>query len=96
MVRGDGAGSPVRERRQLPENPAGAPGGRHWSLVRRLGGRGGGALARGANEPAAPDRGAQAAHVVEIMEAVHRSAREGRAIQLAGDFPLPEPQPWAR
>jgi predicted dehydrogenase len=43
-----------------------------------------------------PTGGAQAAHVVEIMEAVHSSAREGRAIQLAGDFPLPKPQPWAK
>jgi len=43
-----------------------------------------------------PTGGAQAAHVVEIMEAVHRSAREGRAIQLTGDFPLPPPQPWAK
>jgi predicted dehydrogenase/sugar phosphate isomerase/epimerase len=43
-----------------------------------------------------PTGGAQAAHVVEVMEAVHRSAREGRAIQLVGDFPAPPPQPWAR
>ena len=43
-----------------------------------------------------PTGGAQAAHVVEIMEAVHRSAREGRAIQLIGDFPAPGPQPWAK
>ncbi len=43
-----------------------------------------------------PTGGAQAAHVVEIMEAAHRSAREGRAIQLAGDFPAPPPQPWAK
>jgi hypothetical protein len=43
-----------------------------------------------------PTGGAHAAHVVEIMEAVHRSAREGRAIQLAGDFPAPAPQPWAK
>jgi predicted dehydrogenase len=43
-----------------------------------------------------PTTGAHAAHVVEIMEAVHRSAREGRALQLAGDFPAPEPQSWAK
>ncbi len=43
-----------------------------------------------------PTTGAHAAHVVEIMEAVHRSAREGRALSLGGDFPAPEPQSWAR
>ncbi len=43
-----------------------------------------------------PTGGAQAAHVVEIMEAVHRSAREGCAISLTGKFPPPEPLPWAR
>ncbi len=43
-----------------------------------------------------PTTGAHAAHVVEIMEAVHRSAREGRALQLVGDFPAPGPQPWAK
>ncbi len=43
-----------------------------------------------------PTGGAQAAHVVEIMEAVHRSAREGRAIDLVGTFPPPPPMPWAK
>lgn len=43
-----------------------------------------------------PTTGAHAAHVVEIMEAVHRSAREGRALPLTGDFPAPEPQAWAK
>ena len=42
-----------------------------------------------------PTGGAHAAHVVEIMEAVHRSIREGRAIQLASTFPPPEPLAWA-
>jgi predicted dehydrogenase len=42
-----------------------------------------------------PTSGAQGAHVVEIMEAVHRSAREGKAISLVGSFTPPEPQPWA-
>lgn len=54
-------------------------------------------LARGlrAQQPH-PTTGAHAAHVVEIMEAVHRSLREGRAIHLTSDFHLPEPQPWAK
>ncbi len=43
-----------------------------------------------------PTTGAHAAHVVEIMEAVQRSVREGRAIELTGTFPAPEPQPWAQ
>jgi predicted dehydrogenase/sugar phosphate isomerase/epimerase len=43
-----------------------------------------------------PTGGAHAAHVVEIMEAVHRSLREGRALDLVGDFPAPPPQVWAR
>jgi len=47
------------------------------------------------NEPH-PTTGAHAAHVVEIMEAVHVSVREGRAIALIGDFPAPKPMPWAR
>ena len=42
-----------------------------------------------------PTGGAHAAHVVEIMQAVHQSAREGRAISLVGDFPAPPPQSWA-
>ena len=47
-----------------------------------------------ANQPH-PTGGAHAAHVVEIMEAVHRSIREGRAIQLTSTFPPPEPLAWA-
>ena len=42
-----------------------------------------------------PTTGAHAAHVVEVMEAVHRSLREGRSIHLGSDFHAPEPQPWA-
>ncbi|HWA25868.1 MAG TPA: Gfo/Idh/MocA family oxidoreductase [Lacunisphaera sp.] len=42
-----------------------------------------------------PTGGAHAAHVVEIMEAVHTSAREGRAITLTSTFPAPPPQDWA-
>ena len=43
-----------------------------------------------------PTGGAQAAHVVEIMDAVHRSSRERRAIDLVGEFPAPEPLGWAK
>lgn len=43
-----------------------------------------------------PTTGAHAAHVVEIMESVHRSLREGRAIHLTSDFHPPKPQPWAK
>jgi len=43
-----------------------------------------------------PTSGAHAAHVVEIMEAVHRSIREGRAIPLTSTFPAPEPMGWAQ
>ncbi len=46
------------------------------------------------NEPH-PTGGAHAAHVVEVMEAVHTSAREGRAILLVSTFPAPPPQDWA-
>lgn len=43
-----------------------------------------------------PTTGAHAAHVVEIMEAVHTSMREGRAIHLSSDFHPPSPMPWAK
>lgn len=43
-----------------------------------------------------PTGGAHAAHVVEIMEAVHTSLREGRAITLTSTFPAPLPLDWAR
>ena len=43
-----------------------------------------------------PTGGAHAAHVVEIMEAIHRSIREGRAVQLTSAFPAPEPLSWAK
>lgn len=42
-----------------------------------------------------PTTGAHAAHVVEIMESVHRSLREGRALELRSTFPAPAPQEWA-
>lgn len=40
--------------------------------------------------------GAQAAHVVEVCEAVLMSLREGRAVEISSGFDLPEPLPWAR
>jgi predicted dehydrogenase/sugar phosphate isomerase/epimerase len=43
-----------------------------------------------------PTTGEQAAHVVEIMESIHRSARERRAIELKSTFAPPLPQAWAR
>ena len=43
-----------------------------------------------------PTTGAHAAHVVEIMEAVHRSIRENRAIPLASTFTGPQPLSWAK
>lgn len=42
-----------------------------------------------------PTGGAHAAHVVEIMAAVHTSAREGRAVLLTSTFPAAVPQSWA-
>jgi predicted dehydrogenase/sugar phosphate isomerase/epimerase len=39
--------------------------------------------------------GAHAAHVVEIMEAVHTSLREGRAIPVTSSFTAPAPFAWA-
>jgi predicted dehydrogenase/sugar phosphate isomerase/epimerase len=43
-----------------------------------------------------PTSGAHAAHVVEVMEAVHRSIKEGRAITLTSSFPAPAPLDWAK
>jgi predicted dehydrogenase/sugar phosphate isomerase/epimerase len=42
-----------------------------------------------------PTTGEHAAHVVEVMESVHRSIRESRAIQLTSTFAPPKPQIWA-
>jgi predicted dehydrogenase len=42
-----------------------------------------------------PTGGAHAAHVVEVIEAVHQSIREGRTMQLKGTFPAPQPLAWA-
>ena len=43
-----------------------------------------------------PTTGAHAAHVVDVMENIHRSAREGRAIELTSTFTAPKPLEWAR
>lgn len=43
-----------------------------------------------------PTTGAHAAHVVDVMECVHRSIREKRAVELSSSFPAPEPLAWAR
>jgi predicted dehydrogenase/sugar phosphate isomerase/epimerase len=42
-----------------------------------------------------PTSAAHAAHVVEVMEGIHRSASEGAAVRLVSQFPPPDPQPWA-
>ncbi len=39
--------------------------------------------------------GAQAAHVVEILNAIAASAREGRPVPILSDFPPPAPMAWA-
>jgi len=36
-----------------------------------------------------------AAHVVDILCAIQRSANDGRAVSLESDFARPEPMPWA-
>ncbi|HEY8993640.1 MAG TPA: Gfo/Idh/MocA family oxidoreductase [Lacunisphaera sp.] len=43
-----------------------------------------------------PTSGAHAAHVVEVMEAVHTAMREGRAVALTSTFPPPQPMDWAK
>jgi predicted dehydrogenase len=40
--------------------------------------------------------GAHAAHVVEILDAVRTSSREGGAVEVHSSFPQPEPLEWAR
>ena len=39
--------------------------------------------------------GAQAAHVVEILEAINRAYREGRPVAITSDFTPPQPMEWA-
>ncbi len=43
-----------------------------------------------------PTSGAHAAHVVDVMESIHRSMREGRGVDLASTFPPPAPLAWAQ
>ena len=43
-----------------------------------------------------PTGGAHAAHVVEVMETVHQSIREGKSLSLTSTFPAPPPQVWAK
>ncbi len=39
--------------------------------------------------------GDQAAHIVDILDAAHRSMREERPIEVTSSFPQPAPMPWA-
>jgi predicted dehydrogenase len=39
--------------------------------------------------------GEQAAHLVEILEAIEQSSREGGAVRVRSDFPPPPPMEWA-
>ena len=43
-----------------------------------------------------PTGGAHAAHVIEVMQSVHRSIREQRTLELTSTFPAPEPLDWAK
>jgi predicted dehydrogenase len=43
-----------------------------------------------------PTGGAQAAHVVDVIAAVHASIREGRAVKLSSTFAPPPPLEWAK
>lgn len=43
-----------------------------------------------------PTTGAHAAHVVDVMESVHRSLQGKCAIEIASTFTAPEPLAWAR
>lgn len=40
--------------------------------------------------------GEQAAHIVETLEAVETSMREGAPVEVRSSFPAPEPMDWAR
>lgn len=54
-------------------------------------------LASAVDERRAPRvSGAHAAHVVEILDAIGRSARDGGAVAVRSSFPQPEPFEWAR
>jgi len=43
-----------------------------------------------------PTGGAHAAHVVEVMEAVHTAIRAGQAVPVTSSFPPPPSQDWAK
>jgi predicted dehydrogenase len=43
-----------------------------------------------------PTGAAHAAHVVEVMQAIHRSIAEKKVVEVTSDFPAPEPLPWAK
>jgi hypothetical protein len=42
-----------------------------------------------------PSTGAQAAHIVEILEAIDTSMRQGGAVAVASNFTAPSPMAWA-
>jgi predicted dehydrogenase len=53
-------------------------------------------LAEAAREGRRPRAsGEQAAHLVEVLEAIDRSSREGGRAEVRSTFPRPEPMPWA-
>lgn len=53
-------------------------------------------LAAAVGEGRAPRAGgAHAAHVVEILDAIDRSARDGGAVEVRSSFPQPRPFEWA-
>jgi predicted dehydrogenase len=39
--------------------------------------------------------GEQAAHIVEVLDAIRRSSAEGGRVEVRSTFPQPEPLPWA-
>lgn len=43
-----------------------------------------------------PTGGAHAAHVVEVISAVHQSIRERRTLEIKSTFPAPQPLAWAK
>lgn len=43
-----------------------------------------------------PTSGAHAAHVVDVIETVHRSVAAGQALPVASEFPPPTPLSWAK
>ena len=43
-----------------------------------------------------PTGAAHAAHVVEVIQSVHQSIREGKTVELRSTFPAPQPLSWAK